>query len=143
MQLEQFPFAPLRVGDIFQRFSGPEEGRVENIIKFSIPFLLEQGESAGIRLLKCLCLAPALHIETAQVVCCFMFHFHSNNEIHSKALPTIPTHVKRSSHNAAKLGGPQCTSLSEEYRVREAQSIQESCPLLPFGAPQRLVIFNI
>lgn len=45
VQLEQFPFAPLRVGDIYQRFSGPAEGRVENIIKFSIPFLLEQGQS--------------------------------------------------------------------------------------------------
>ena len=32
------------MGDIYQRFSGPEEGRVENIIKFSIPFILEQGQ---------------------------------------------------------------------------------------------------
>ena len=47
VQLEQVPFAPLRVGDIYQRFSGPAEGRVENIIKFSIPFLLEQGQLPG------------------------------------------------------------------------------------------------
>lgn len=35
---------PLRVGDIYQRFSTPEEGIVENIIKLSVPFLLDESE---------------------------------------------------------------------------------------------------
>lgn len=41
----QLPFgipAPVEVGNIFQRFSSVSQGHVENIIEFSIPFLLEQ-----------------------------------------------------------------------------------------------------
>jgi hypothetical protein len=34
--------APVKVGGVYQRFSSVERGIVENIIEFSIPFLLEQ-----------------------------------------------------------------------------------------------------
>lgn len=33
------PFLPLHVGDIYQRFSSPADGTVQNIIKFSVPSL--------------------------------------------------------------------------------------------------------
>lgn len=33
--------SPIEVGEIYQRFSSPEKGWVENIIKLSVPFLLE------------------------------------------------------------------------------------------------------
>lgn len=33
--------APLQVGNIYQRFSSVEEGVVENLIQFGVPFLLE------------------------------------------------------------------------------------------------------
>ncbi|KAK9803260.1 hypothetical protein WJX72_001611 [[Myrmecia] bisecta] len=39
---------PLRVGDIYQRFSSVATGRVENIIKLSVPFLLKEGEGATV-----------------------------------------------------------------------------------------------
>lgn len=32
---------PLRVGDIFQRFSSVEDGRIQNIIRWNIPYILE------------------------------------------------------------------------------------------------------
>ena len=41
--LPRSPLVPVRVGDIYQRFSSVEEGVVENIIKFSIPRVLQPG----------------------------------------------------------------------------------------------------
>lgn len=35
---------PLRVGNVYQNFSNVAEGRVENIIQLSVPFLLEEGK---------------------------------------------------------------------------------------------------
>lgn len=37
------PFAPVRIGNIYQRFGSLESGLCENIIKASVPFLLEEG----------------------------------------------------------------------------------------------------
>lgn len=33
---------PVRVGNVYQRFSSVERGIVENIIEFSVPFVLQQ-----------------------------------------------------------------------------------------------------
>jgi hypothetical protein len=38
--LNRLPFSPLHVGDIYQRFSGPDAGTVQNVIEFSVPSLL-------------------------------------------------------------------------------------------------------
>lgn len=38
--------SPIQVGDIFQRFSSPEEGIVQNIIEFSIAPLLKDKSGA-------------------------------------------------------------------------------------------------
>lgn len=35
---------PVTVGNVYQRFSNVEQGIVENIIEFSIPFLVEQNK---------------------------------------------------------------------------------------------------
>jgi PAP_fibrillin len=38
--LNRLPLSPLHVGDIYQRFSGPDAGTVQNVIEFSVPSLL-------------------------------------------------------------------------------------------------------
>jgi len=38
----RLPFAPVQVGDIFQRFSSPQAGRVQNIIRLRAPGLSDQ-----------------------------------------------------------------------------------------------------
>lgn len=37
------PFAPVRIGNVYQRFGSLESGLCQNIIKASVPFLLEEG----------------------------------------------------------------------------------------------------
>lgn len=43
----RLPFAPLRVGDIYQRFSSPEQGTVQNIIEVSVPSLFSSRPAAS------------------------------------------------------------------------------------------------
>ena len=37
------PFSPVRIGNIYQRFGSLESGLCQNIIKASVPFVLEEG----------------------------------------------------------------------------------------------------
>jgi hypothetical protein len=45
----ELPFglpAPVSVGNVYQQFSSVQQGSVQNIIEFSIPFLLQQQQGA-------------------------------------------------------------------------------------------------
>ena len=37
------PFSPVRIGNIYQKFGSLESGLCQNIIKASVPFVLEEG----------------------------------------------------------------------------------------------------
>ena len=37
------PFSPVRIGNIYQRFGSLDSGLCQNIIKASVPFVLEEG----------------------------------------------------------------------------------------------------
>lgn len=39
------PFSPVRIGNIYQKFGSLESGLCQNIIKASVPFVLEEGMS--------------------------------------------------------------------------------------------------
>jgi hypothetical protein len=41
----QNPLLPLRVGNIYQDFSSVADGRVKNIIEFTVPGLLQRGDN--------------------------------------------------------------------------------------------------